>query len=86
VLVVPSFAVLYRLTLSGRLGETAMAAASPGMAAASPGPGAGAGADPAGAGTGDRAPGRLAAATVLALVTAEGVRRWRRARSGRGSH
>ena len=73
-LVVPSFVVLFRLTLSGRLGETAMAVASDAS-----GPGLRAGrARAAGAG-------RIATAAVLALVAAEKVRRWRESRNGRSS-
>ena len=77
VLVVPSFAVLFRLTLGGRLGGTGMAVASSG----SPGPGSrGSGSEVADS----SAAGRLAAAAVLALVAAEEVRRLRRS-GGRNS-
>jgi len=71
VLVVPSFAILYRLTLGGRLGGTGMAVAASGSSRSS-----GAGSEAAAYGDGT-ATGRLAAAAVLVLVAAEGVRRWR---------
>jgi cytochrome d ubiquinol oxidase subunit II len=89
VLVAPSFALLFRLAQAGRLGG-AEATGAPATAGGAP---AGAGGAPAGAGGSGGAgppaarelprPSGLAAAAVLLMVAAEGIRRLRAARRAR---